>query len=200
MEPCVQVRAVATHKKGLVEALQMGNWVVASARRKNATHGFAADPQATAMSWKDGRGGNVQGVVAAQQTRFSWLLTGVISGGTKLAITSTSSIAKQMAQVTCNGIDFVVIRRLSDAVDLNAALAGCRTAGPYEEEVHGVPVPCVLVHSSSTRLNVFSGKGRYLPLAGQNRLSGGRSGSGIVGADECRVVAQSSATTEIAGL
>jgi hypothetical protein len=30
----VQARAVATHKKGFVEALQMGNWAVASARRK----------------------------------------------------------------------------------------------------------------------------------------------------------------------
>src|SRR3954468_16698786 len=105
MEPCVQAGAVATHKKDFVEALQMGNWAVASARRKNATLGFAADPQATAMLSKDGRGGNVQGVVAAQQTRFSWLLTGVISGGAKLAIISTSSLANQMAQVTRKGID-----------------------------------------------------------------------------------------------
>jgi hypothetical protein len=27
--------------------------------------------------------------------------------------------------------------------------------------VHGAPMPCALVHSWSTRLNVFSGKGRY---------------------------------------
>src|SRR5689334_2606103 len=118
MEPCVQAQAVATHKKGPVAALLMGNWAVASERRKNATSGFGADPQATAMSWKGGRGGNVQGVVAAQYTRFGRLLTEVISGGATLAISSTSAVANPMFRVTRRGIDFVVIRRLSSVVDL----------------------------------------------------------------------------------
>jgi hypothetical protein len=112
------------------------------------------------MPWKDGRGGNVQNVVAAQYTRFGRRLTEVISGGATLAISSTSAVANPMFQVTRRGIDFVVIWHLSSAVDRNAALAGCRTAGPYEEEVHGAFMPSAFVHSSSRWLNVFSGKGR----------------------------------------
>ena len=81
-----------------------GERAVASVRRKNATNGFGADPQATTMPWKDGRGGNVQNVVAAQYTRFGRRLTEVISGGATLAISSTSAVANPMFQVTRKGI------------------------------------------------------------------------------------------------
>jgi hypothetical protein len=82
----VQAWAAAIQNNGVVQALLMGDLAVASGRQKTLTVGFGADPQATAMSSKDGCGEEVLGVVAAEYTRFDRLLTEVTSGGTKLAI------------------------------------------------------------------------------------------------------------------
>jgi hypothetical protein len=128
-ELCVQAWAAAIQNNDVVQVLLMGDLAVASGRQKTLTVGFGADPQATAMSSKDGCGEEVLGVVAAEYTRFDRLLTEVTSGGTKLAILHLIG-GQSDPRATRKGIDFFAIWCPPSLVDLSATLATCGTAGP----------------------------------------------------------------------
>lgn len=112
--------AVVSQKGGAGKTTLCVHLAVAAARRAHTVAVIDLDPQATAASWGDWRGGENPAVVAAPHSRLNATLEECRRAGVDLVVIDTPPSADAAAVAAARAADLIIIPTRASAFDLHA--------------------------------------------------------------------------------
>ncbi len=182
----MRVVALVSQKGGAGKTTLATNLAVEAERQGLATLLLDLDPQASAATWKDVRGGDAPDVVAAQAPRLPKLLEAAREQAIDLVLIDTAPNADAAALAAAQAADVVLVPCRASAFDLGAIAASLRlcaevAARPSFVVLNGVPPTSRIADEAAAAL--AAGGARLAPVRFGHRmdfvnpLSAGRAAS-----------------------
>jgi chromosome partitioning protein len=148
--------AVVAQKGGAGKTTLTIHLAVAAERAEKTAAVIDLDPQASATTWKDVRGGETPAVVPAQPNRLAIVLQEAEKYGAELAIIDTSPNSESASLAAARAADFVLIPCRPHLLDLQAISTTIELARiarkPFAVVLNAVPAKGTLGQEAATVL------------------------------------------------